>query len=142
MERGPGERWPPWCSRWCAWASTRPCSIWGRRRGLRGALALFGVGSLSCAYSPTSGLFIAARVGLGLAAAGLTTMSLAVLPVLFAEAERPRAVGIWAGANFIALPIGPLLGGWLLTHCGWAAVFLINVPVVVCAMVAVAALLP
>ena len=114
----------------------------GRRRVLLGALALFGAGSLACAYAPTSGLFIAARLGLGLAAAGLTTMSLAVLPVLFAEAERPRAVGIWAGANFIALPIGPLLGGWLLTHFGWGAVFLINVPVVVIALVAVAALLP
>ncbi len=114
----------------------------GRKRMLLAALAVFGLGSLACAYAPSAGAFIAARVLLGLAAAFLTTMSLAVLPVIFAESERSRAVGIWAAGNFVALPIGPLLGGWLLTHFWWGSVFLINLPVVVLAMAAVLALLP
>ncbi|HMA36730.1 MAG TPA: MFS transporter [Chloroflexia bacterium] len=115
---------------------------YGRRRMLLGALAVFGAGSLACAYAPSAGAFIAARLLLGLAAAFLVTLSLAVLPVLFAEQERPRAVGIWAAANFVSLPIGPLLGGWLLTHFWWGTVFLINVPVVGLAIVATLALLP
>lgn len=114
---------------------------YGRKRMLLGALVVFGAGSLACAYAPSAGAFIAARVLLGLAAAFLVTLSLAVLPVLFTEQERPRAVGIWAAANFVSLPIGPLLGGWLLSNFWWGTVFLINVPVVVLALVAVLVLL-
>ena len=69
-------------------------------------------------------------------------MSLAALTVLFGEQERPRAVGIWAAANFVALPIGPILGGWLLTHYWWGWVFLINVPVALAGLVATLALVP
>jgi EmrB/QacA subfamily drug resistance transporter len=115
---------------------------YGRKRMLLGALVVFGAGSLACAYAPSSGAFIAARVLLGLAAAFLVTLSLSVLPVLFTEQERPRAVGIWAAANFVALPLGPLLGGWLLSNFWWGTVFLNNLPVVVLALIAVLALLP
>jgi DHA2 family multidrug resistance protein-like MFS transporter len=69
-------------------------------------------------------------------------MALSGLTVLFSEAERPRAVGVWAAANFLALPIGPILGGWLLTNYWWGWVFLINVPVAAIGLVAVLALVP
>jgi EmrB/QacA subfamily drug resistance transporter len=115
---------------------------YGRKKMLLGALVLFGIASIGAAYSNTSGEFIAARAVLGVSSAFLITLSLAVLPVLFSEQERPRAVGIWAAANFLALPIGPLLGGWMLTHFWWGSVFLINVPVVVLAVIAVSFLLP
>lgn len=52
------------------------------------------------------------------------------------------AVGIWGAANFLAFPIGPILGGWILTKFWWGAVFLINVPVVILAIVAVSLLVP
>jgi len=71
------------------------------------SLALFAAGSLACAYSRTAGEFIAARVLLGLAGAGVIVMAVSALTVLFCEEERPRAVGIWAAANMIAFPIGP-----------------------------------
>ncbi|HYA44906.1 MAG TPA: MFS transporter, partial [Acidimicrobiales bacterium] len=61
---------------------------------------------------------------------------------LFTEEERPRAVGIWAAANMVAFPIGPILGGWLLSHYWWGWVFLINVPVALLGFAAVAALVP
>ena len=102
---------------------------YGRKRTLLSALALFGAGSVACAASPSAAAFIAARVLLGLAGAGVIVMALSSLTVLFDEAERPKAVGIWAAANFLALPIGPLLGGWLLTHYWWGWVFLMNAPV-------------
>ena len=115
---------------------------YGRKRMLLTALVLFGAGSVACAYAPSSVAFIAARTVLGAGAAFLITLSMSVLPVIFSDEERPRAVGIWAAANFLALPIGPILGGWLLSHYWWGAVFLINVPVVALAVVAVAVLLP
>ncbi len=114
----------------------------GRKKVLLVALLLFGAGSAACAYAPTAGAFIAARFVLGLAGAGIVVMNLSALTVLFAEAERPRAVGVWAAANFLALPIGPILGGWLLTHYWWGWVFLMNVPVALVGLVAVLVLVP
>jgi MFS transporter, DHA2 family, multidrug resistance protein len=62
--------------------------------------------------------------------------------VLFDERDRARAVGTMTAAVMLGYPIGPLLGGWMLTRFDWSWVFLINVPVVVLALVAVTVLLP
>jgi EmrB/QacA subfamily drug resistance transporter len=115
---------------------------YGRKRILLGALALFAAGSAACAFAGSPGAFIAARAVLGLAGAGVIVMVLAALTVLFTEEERPKAVGIWAAANFLALPIGPILGGWLLTHYWWGWVFLMNLPVVVLGLIAAAVFVP
>jgi MFS transporter, DHA2 family, multidrug resistance protein len=114
----------------------------GRKRVLLSALVLFAGGSVACAYAASPEALIAARAVLGVGAAFLVTMSLSSLTVLFDEAERPRAVGVWAAANFLALPIGPILGGWILTNAWWGWVFLINIPMAVLALVAVAAFVP
>jgi DHA2 family multidrug resistance protein-like MFS transporter len=114
----------------------------GRKRLLLAALVLFGIASVACAYSTSVVELIAARAVLGLAAAVILPMSLAVLPVMFAADERPRAIAAVGGATFLGYPIGPLLGGWLLDHYWWGSVFLINVPVVVVAIIAVATLMP
>ena len=82
----------------------------GRKRLLVGALVLFGLASLGCAYSTSAGELIAARAVLGLAAAVILPLSLAVLPVLFTAAERPRAIAAVGGATFLGYPIGPILG--------------------------------
>jgi EmrB/QacA subfamily drug resistance transporter len=115
---------------------------YGRKRTLLVALALFAAGSAACAAAPSSGAFIAARAVLGIAGAGVIVMALSSLTVLFSEQERPKAVGVWAAANFLALPIGPILGGWLLSHYWWGWVFLMNVPVAALAVVVGWALLP
>jgi DHA2 family multidrug resistance protein-like MFS transporter len=115
---------------------------YGRKKVMLFSLALFGVGSAACAASPTSSWFIAARVLLGIAGSGVIVMALSALTVLFNEEERPRAVGIWAAANFMAMPIGPILGGWLLSHYWWGWVFLMNVPVALVGLIAAAALVP
>lgn len=114
----------------------------GRKRVLLSALVLFGAGSVACAYSVNAGEFIAGRVALGIAGAAIVVMALSVLAVLFSEEERPRAVGIWAAANFVALPVGPIFGGWLLTNFWWGWIFLMNVPVALLGIVAVIALVP
>jgi EmrB/QacA subfamily drug resistance transporter len=115
---------------------------YGRKNVLLASFFLFAVGSAACAASPSSGAFIAARLFLGVAGAGLIVMGFATLPVLFSEGERPRAVGIMAAATFVSLPLGPILGGWLLTHAWWGWVFLINVPVAVIGLIATFALVP
>jgi DHA2 family multidrug resistance protein-like MFS transporter len=115
---------------------------YGRKRVLLLSLALFGAGSAACAYAPSAAWFIAARAVLGVAGAGIVVMALSSVTVLFSEEERPRAVGIWSAANFLALPLGPILGGWLLTHYWWGWVFLINVPVALVGLVVGAALVP
>jgi len=69
-------------------------------------------------------------------------MALSALTVLFTQEERPRAVSVWAAANFLALPVGPILGGWLLSHFWWGWVFLMNVPVAAIGLIAGAALVP
>ena len=115
---------------------------YGRKKVLLTSLFLFGIGSVACAYAPSTVAFVAARVVLGLAGAGIIVMALSSLTVLFTEEERPRAVGIWSAANFLALPLGPILGGWLLTHYWWGWVFLMNVPVAIVGLIATFALVP
>jgi DHA2 family multidrug resistance protein-like MFS transporter len=115
---------------------------YGKKKVLLIALGMFGLGSLACAFSTSVVEFFAARALLGLAGAGVIVMAISSLTVLFSKEERPKAVGIWAAANFLALPIGPILGGWLLTNFWWGWVFLINVPVAIIGVIALAMLVP
>jgi EmrB/QacA subfamily drug resistance transporter len=115
---------------------------YGRKRILLLALVVLGAGSLACAYSTTSGQFLAARVLLALGAALVIPGAIGALPALFSEEERPKAVATIMAASMVGQPIGPLLGGWLLTTYWWGSVFIINVPVVLFAITAVAAFVP
>ncbi|MGF7235526.1 MAG: DHA2 family efflux MFS transporter permease subunit, partial [Frankia sp.] len=114
----------------------------GAKRLLLGALAVFGISSAACAYSGSPNGLIAARVGLGLGAAFLTPLAMSVLTVLFPGPERRRALAIIVTSNTIGVPLGPIIGGWLLDHYWWGSIFLINVPLIAIALVAVAVLLP
>jgi MFS transporter, DHA2 family, multidrug resistance protein len=114
----------------------------GRKRLLIGALVVFGSASIWCAYAGSAGGLIAARVLLALGAAFLMTLPASVLPVIFSAGERTRAVTIWTTAMFASFPLGPIVGGLLLDNFWWGSVFLINVPVVVIAIIAVSTLLP
>jgi DHA2 family multidrug resistance protein-like MFS transporter len=114
----------------------------GRKRLLMVGLAVFGIASAFCAYSPDSGVLIATRAVLGLAAAAVLPLAMSVLPVMFTEQERPKAVAAVVSATMLGFPLGPVLGGWLLTHFWWGSVFLINMPIVLLALAAVALLMP
>ncbi len=114
----------------------------GRKRMLLISLVLFGLASLTCAFANSPGTLIAARAVLGVGAASLVPLSLGVVPAMFGEQERSRAVTILLSSTVVALPIGPIFGGWLLTHFWWGSVFLINIPVVLVALAAVVMWLP
>ena len=114
----------------------------GRKKLLTGCLAVFGAGSALCAEAPSPGVFLFARLLMGLAGSGVTVMALSALTVLFSDADRPRAVGAYEAANFLGLPAGPLLGGWMLSRLWWGWVFLLNVPIVAVGLIAALVLIP
>ncbi|MEE4275625.1 MAG: DHA2 family efflux MFS transporter permease subunit [Thermoleophilia bacterium] len=115
---------------------------YGRKKLLLGSLVVFGLGSIACAYAPTASAFIGARVLLGLGAAVVLPTMIGALLVMFSEEERPKAIAAIMTATMLGYPIGPILGGWMLTEFWWGSVFLINVPVVLVALAGVAVLLP
>ncbi len=115
--------------------------LYGHRRVVLWGLAVFGVGSLVCGLAPSVGVLVAARVVQGVGAALLLPGTLAIISRAFPDdAGRARAIGVWAGIGSLALPAGPLLGGALVDGLGWRAIFLINVPIVLVALVWAAAI--
>ena len=102
--------------------------MFGRRRIFLVGMALFAAGSVICAMSSTEEVLVAGRLVQGLGAAPLLGLSLAIVSSVFPAAERPRALGIWAGVSALALGIGPLLGGGLLEAVSWRWIFWINLP--------------
>ncbi|MGW0710785.1 MFS transporter [Streptomyces sp. NPDC002643] len=114
----------------------------GRRRMLITGLGVFLAGSLLGALAGDVNTVIAARAAMGIGAALITPLALSVLPSLFTPDERAKAVGIVSAASALGLPLGPILGGWLLNHFWWGSVFLINVPMAAIGIAACAFLLP
>jgi MFS transporter, DHA2 family, methylenomycin A resistance protein len=115
----------------------------GSRRLFLGGLALFGAASTVCALAPSAAVLIAARAVQGLGAAAILPSSLAIVNQLFPHpAERPRAIGIWAGLGGSALVLGPILGGALVGPLGWRAIFWVNVPLVLGSLAGGLTLLP
>jgi MFS transporter, DHA2 family, multidrug resistance protein len=114
----------------------------GQKRLFLGALAVFGLASVGCAYATSPPALIVGRVFLGVGAAFMIPLSISLLRVLFSAEERPRAVALWTTATFVGIPLGPVLGGWMLDHFWWGSVFLINVPLVLAGSLALAWLLP
>ncbi|HEX4304613.1 MAG TPA: MFS transporter [Solirubrobacterales bacterium] len=108
----------------------------GSRRLFLAGLAAFGGASALCAAAPSAGVLIGSRAVQGLGAAAILPSSLAIVNQLFPdEEERPKAIGVWAGLGGSALVLGPILGGLLVGPLGWRAIFWLNVPLVVAALV-------
>ena len=84
--------------------------------------------SLVCALAPSLPILLAARAAQGIGAALLLPNSLALLNAAFQGEKRGRAVGIWAAAGAATAAVAPLIGGWLVGTVGWPAIFYINLP--------------
>ncbi|WP_410810212.1 MFS transporter [Micromonospora sp. 067-2] len=115
---------------------------YGRRRMLLVGLVLFGFGSLAAGLATTSEHLIAARAGMGIGGALLVTSTLAVAMQVFDATERSRAIGIWAATSALGFAVGPPIGGTILAHLPWGAIFLMNVPIVLVCLLAGRALIP
>ncbi|SCF41283.1 drug resistance transporter, EmrB/QacA subfamily [Micromonospora echinospora] len=115
---------------------------YGRRRFLLAGLAVFGLGSLLSAYARDPVHLVLARAVMGLGGAAIMPATLSVIASVFDPRERPRAIGYWSASVGLAVAVGPVLGGILLTHFWWGSVFLVNVPVAFAGLVAGALLVP
>ena len=107
---------------------------YGHRRFVIWGHAGFGAASVLCAVAPVLPVVIAGRAVQGVCAAFMLPGTLALL-LAAAPDERGRTVGLWAAVGGAALPAGPLVGGVLVDLAGWRAVFWLNVPIIVAALV-------
>ena len=104
---------------------------YGHRRVFVGGLAVFTTASLACGLAPSVGWLIGARLVQGVGAAALVPGSLALIDSGIVEADRGRAVGIWAGMSGVTTALGPFIGGWVVDAASWRWVFFLNVPLAV-----------
>ncbi|MER5325965.1 MFS transporter [Streptosporangium roseum] len=87
-------------------------------------------------------MLIVARALMGVGGALIMPSTLSILITVFDDAERRKAMAAWSAVAMLGLVGGPVLGGVLIAWFWWGAVFLINVPIAVLAIVAALALMP
>jgi DHA2 family multidrug resistance protein-like MFS transporter len=115
----------------------------GRRRLLLIGAATFGAASVAAAFSTSAPMLIATRALLGVAGATLAPSTLSLIRSMFLDpAQRTTAIGVWVTSYSVGAVIGPLLGGVVLEHFHWGAVFLLGVPVMLLLLVLGPMLLP
>ncbi|MER6731594.1 MFS transporter [Streptomyces puniciscabiei] len=114
----------------------------GRRLMLIAGLGVFLAGSVLGSLAGDVNTVIAARAVMGIGGALIMPLSLSVLPALFGPDERGKAVAMISAASALGMPLGPLVGGWLLNHFWWGSVFLVNIPMAAIGIAACVFLLP
>jgi EmrB/QacA subfamily drug resistance transporter len=110
--------------------------IFGRRRTFLIGVVIFAASSAAAGLAPGTGTLIASRVLQGVGGALMMPATLSIVTNAFEPHERGKAIGTWAGVSALALAIGPVLGGLLTEHVSWRAIFYINIPVAIAAIVA------
>ncbi len=115
----------------------------GRRRVFQVGLSLFSLGSLLCALAPSLGLLIAARVLQAIGGSMLNPVAMSIIRNVFEDPrERAQAIGVWGAAIGMSMALGPVLGGALVDSFSWRAVFLVNLPIGLLAIVLTALFVP
>jgi EmrB/QacA subfamily drug resistance transporter len=115
----------------------------GRKRIFQVGLSVFVLGSLLCSLAPTLGWLIAARALQGVGGSMLNPVAMSIITNVFTEPrERARAIGAWGAVVGISLGLGPVVGGALTQSVGWRAIFWINVPIGLAAVILTALYVP
>jgi EmrB/QacA subfamily drug resistance transporter len=114
----------------------------GRRKVMLTGLLLFGAASLAGTFAADPGQVIALRIAMGVGGALIMPSTLSILITVFDEEERGRAMAAWGSVSMLGLVGSPVLGGLLIDHFSWHAIFFLNVPVVVLALLAGVTLMP
>jgi EmrB/QacA subfamily drug resistance transporter len=115
----------------------------GRKRVFQVGLSVFVLGSLLCSLAPTLGWLIAARALQGVGGSMLNPVAMSIITNVFTDPrERARAIGAWGATVGISLGLGPVVGGLLTQSVGWRAIFWINVPIGLAAVVLTALYVP
>jgi EmrB/QacA subfamily drug resistance transporter len=116
---------------------------YGRKVMLLAGLAIVGTASLAGGFTTSPAQLITARAAMGLGAAMTFPSTLSLLSNVFTERrERARAIGLWGATAGVAIAMGPIVGGWLLEHFSWAAIFIAMAPVAAAAAILVALAVP
>jgi EmrB/QacA subfamily drug resistance transporter len=117
-------------------ASGSMADRFGRRRVFQTGLALFTLGSLLCSVSTSVTALVIFRCLQALGGSMLNPVALSIVSNTFTERRaRARAMGVWGAVFGISLALGPVLGGLLVTTVSWRAIFWINVPIGIAAII-------
>ena len=115
----------------------------GRRRVFQIGLVLFTAGSLLCSLAHGIGQLVGFRALQGLGASMLNPVALSIIANVYPQPkDRARAVGVWGAVGGVSLALGPIIGGALTQSVGWRAIFWINLPVGIVALVLAAIFVP
>jgi EmrB/QacA subfamily drug resistance transporter len=108
----------------------------GRRRTFQTGLVVFSLGSLLCALAPSLPFLVGARVVQAVGGAMLNPVAMSIIRNVFEDPrERAQAIGVWGAVFGLSMALGPVLGGALVEAISWRAVFLVNLPVGVLALI-------
>ncbi|MEO9181508.1 MAG: MFS transporter, partial [Acidimicrobiales bacterium] len=115
----------------------------GRKKVMQLALVCFALFSLLAAFSHSVQTLLTARALMGAAAAFIFPATLSTLTVVFEDtSERAKAFGIWGATTGVAIALGPIAGGALITHYWYGSIFLVNVPIAIVGFMAVGFVVP
>ncbi len=115
----------------------------GRRRVFQTGLVLFSLGSLLCSAAPSLEWLIAFRAVQAVGGSMLNPVAMSIIRNVFTDPrERAQAIGMWGAAIGFSLALGPVLGGGLVQAIDWRAIFWINVPIGLLAVVLTARFVP
>lgn len=115
---------------------------YGPRRVLVAGSAILATASVPAAFSADAAQLILARAAMGAGGALITPATLAIITRGTTPAVRTRAIAIWASSGGVAVALGPVVGGVLVSRFWWGSVFLVNVPVVVVCLLGTALFVP
>ncbi|MGQ5637313.1 MULTISPECIES: MFS transporter [unclassified Streptomyces] len=108
----------------------------GRKRVFMSGLVVFSVGSLLCSLAPNLSLLVIFRMVQAVGGSMLNPVAMSIITNTFTDArERARAIGVWGAVVGISMAAGPLVGGLLVQSVSWRAIFWINLPVGLAALV-------
>ncbi|MFD4501805.1 MFS transporter [Streptomyces sp. NPDC058457] len=102
----------------------------GRKKVFMTGLVVFSVGSLLCSLAPNLDSLIAFRMVQAVGGSMLNPVAMSIITNTFTDPrERARAIGVWGAVVGISMAAGPLVGGLLVESVGWRAIFWVNIPV-------------
>jgi EmrB/QacA subfamily drug resistance transporter len=108
--------------------------LYGRVRVYNAGMLLFLVASVACGLAPTSGWLIAARALQGVGGGIMVPGALAIINASTAPERRGRVLGTWATFSPLITLAGPIVGGFLVDNVSWRAIFFLNIPLGIVAM--------
>jgi EmrB/QacA subfamily drug resistance transporter len=108
----------------------------GRRRTFQVGLATFTTGSLLCSLAPGLEWLVGFRMLQAVGGSMMNPVAMSIITNVFTRPkERARAIGVWGAVFGLSLALGPVVGGSLVDAAGWRAIFWINIPIGIAAII-------